>query len=156
MTLNIRQIRRDDARLLFEWANDPVTRSASFNSDPIEWETHVEWLINSINSVKRILYLIMDDETPVGTVRFDKEDKIIVGVTVAPDQRGKGYGARIIEHACSRYSSENGFAEIYAYIKPDNLASIKAFEKAGFVYFDRGMCNNSKCKIFILESNDDE
>lgn len=156
MTLSIREIRGDDARLLYKWANDPVTRSASFNSNPIEWETHVEWLINSINSVKRVLYLIMDDETPVGTVRFDKEDKIIVGVTVAPDQRGKGYGARIIERACSQYSSENGFGKIYAYIKPDNLASIKAFQKAGFVYLDQGMCNNSNCKIFILKSNNDE
>ncbi len=151
MTLNIREIRRDDARLLYKWANDPVTRSASFNSNPIEWETHVEWLINSINSVKRVLYLIMDDETPVGSVRFDKEDKIIVGVTVAPDQRGIGYGARIIKYACQRYLVENSKGKIYAYIKPDNLASIKAFEKAGFVYFEEGVCNNFKCKIFILD-----
>lgn len=151
MVLNIREIKSDDARLLFEWANDPVTRKASFKSDPIEWETHVEWLTNSIKNPNRLLYLVLDDAIPIGTVRFDMEEKTIIGVTVAPDQRGKGFGARIIQYGCEEYLAKYSLQKIYAYIKPDNPASIKAFEKAGFVYSSEGVCSNTQCKIFILD-----
>jgi RimJ/RimL family protein N-acetyltransferase len=152
MIFNSREVISSDAKLLFEWANNPVTRQASFHSDPIELEDHVNWLKNTINSVERKIYLISVLATPVAIVRFDKNEKTVIGITVSPEYRGKGLAADIIQYGCQRYVYENREEEIYAYIKIENTASLKAFEKAGFVYSDEGMCNDQPCKIFILKS----
>ena len=55
---------------------------------------------------------------------------------VSPSYRGKGYGTAILNELllCSNniIGQDISFAE--AVIYPDNIASQKAFQKAGFVY----------------------
>ena len=152
MILNIREANINDAQLLFSWANDPVTRQSSFNSDPIEWKSHLSWMENSIKNVNRILYIVLFEEIPVGTVRFDQNDTTVIGVTVAPEFRGKGMGAKIIKIACEAYLKKVNTRKIVAYIKNENLASVKAFQKAGFSLTGEGLWNNIPCIILILES----
>lgn len=151
MNLNIREITLDDAQILFLWANDPLTRLSSFNSDPILWDKHVIWLKNSIKNVNRTIYIVSFDGIPVGTVRFDRCEETIIGITVSPEYRGKGLGVKMIQSACEKYLRERNDEKITAYIKNENVASIKAFQKAGFVYKGEGQWNNISCKILILE-----
>jgi UDP-2,4-diacetamido-2,4,6-trideoxy-beta-L-altropyranose hydrolase len=58
--------------LLWQWANDPQVRNASFSSGPISWETHVAWFNDKI-SIPRAEMFIAEDERgiPVGQIRFD-------------------------------------------------------------------------------------
>jgi len=42
--VRLRRATASDADLLLDWANDPVTRAASFHPDPIDRSGHVRWL----------------------------------------------------------------------------------------------------------------
>jgi UDP-2,4-diacetamido-2,4,6-trideoxy-beta-L-altropyranose hydrolase len=135
--LRFRRVKSEDCRIIWEWANDPITRAASFSSEPIAWETHVEWFYRKLDD-RFCVFLIAEavDGTPVGQVRYDRDkNKWIISVSVAPEFRGLGYGTAIIALSLDEFQYRH-FA-VHAYIKPDNLASIRAFEKAGFV--DQGM-----------------
>ena len=137
--LTYRTAQPADARLYFEWANDPDTRRQSFHSDPISLETHTAWFTRKVVDPSALL-LVFSDETgqPVGQVRFerapvaDMPDEIIIGIAVDAKQRGKGLATQLIEMGCASCRKWWGSVTIHAYIKPDNQASVRAFERAGF------------------------
>lgn len=132
--MQLRPATGDDARLLFEWANDPQTRAASFNSDPIAWDTHVDWLQRRLNDRDTRIWIGEVDGDPVGQVRFQRDGgEWEISVVVAPDARGNGHAASLIA-AGTRELGE----PIVARIKPANEASIRAFEKAGYRLVDDG------------------
>ena len=98
--LHIRAATRDDAKLLFDWRNDEETRRASGSTEPLDWETHVEWMENVISGKfpGRALYVVEIRNVPVGTVRSDQrpDGYTEVSYTVAPLWRGKGLGKRMV------------------------------------------------------------
>src|ERR1700735_3019917 len=65
----------------------------------------------------------------VGTLRLDLLDGAWqMSWTVAPEHRGRGVGAAIVQLAVTRMTGERVFAEI----KAANLASRRIAEKSGF------------------------
>ena len=137
--LSPRSAQPADAQLYFDWANDPDTRRQSFTSNPISVETHVAWFTRKLADPNALL-LVFENETgeAVGQVRFeripvaDMPDEIIIGVSVDAAQRGKGLASQLIELGCNVCRKQWGALPIHAYIKPDNRASARAFERAGF------------------------
>ena len=129
-----------DAQLYFDWANDPDTRRQSFNSNPISLERHTAWFTRKLADANALLLVFFDEiEHPVGQVRFertpvaDMPDEIIIGISVDARQRGKGMAAQLIRQGCVACREQWGAVAIHAYIKADNPASVRAFERAGFV-----------------------
>lgn len=123
--MRLRKATMDDARRLFDWHNDPATRAASVNRDPVAWEDHLAWLEASLaNPLREIL--IAEDGVPLGTVRLDKDVRTELSITLAPAARGHGLAAPLIALA------SQGIGPVVARIRPDNAASRKAFLKAGF------------------------
>lgn len=128
-----------DVRLYFDWANDPDTRRQSFNSAPISLETHTAWFTRKLVDPNAIL-LVFENESgeAVGQVRFermpvaDMPDEIIIGISVDAHQRGKGLASQLIAQGCAVCREHWGDVTIHAYIKPQNQASVRAFERAGF------------------------
>lgn len=128
MTVSLRLATIDDADLLFGWANDPVTRASSFNSDPIVWEEHVAWLGRVLAEPGRRLW-VAESGGPVGMVRLDQSDgHEVISVSVAPGRRGEGLASPLIRAACAE-----AVGLVLAEIKPGNVRSQRAFEAAGFV-----------------------
>ncbi len=134
--ISLRDVIEDDAWILWNWANDPVSRSVSFSPDPIPWEVHFAWFRRKLICSGSHMF-IGERETgeKVGLVRFDCEnERAVISVNVAPEARGKGVGARLIRIGSDRILADNPEIEaVFAYIKPDNDASVKAFAKAGYV-----------------------
>ena len=132
--LTLRPVQADDCHLIWEWANDPVTRVASFSSESIRWETHVEWFTAKLTDPHSLFYIALDATgTPVGQIRYHIEgQEAVVSAGLAPDQRGRGYGSRIIRLASQQVFENTTVSLIHAYIKLDNAASARAFSKAGF------------------------
>ena len=128
-----------DARLYFTWANDPDTRQQSFNSAPISLEAHTAWFTRKVTDPNTLL-LVFSNEAgqPVGQVRFertpvaDMPDEIIIGLSVDAKQRGKGLASQLIQQGCAVCRKRWDAVAIHAYIKPENQASVRAFERAGF------------------------
>ncbi len=135
--IRLRRATLDDARLLLDWANDPVTREVSFQSGVIAWETHLPWLERRLASAQSLLLIAEESAgVPLGMVRFDIGDAAAAGATIsinlAPAQRGRGLGPALILLGCRELRRAHGEMEIHAFIKPGNAASVRAFERAGF------------------------
>ena len=60
-----------DLDLLFYWANDPVVRSNSFNTDPIPYDNHVSWFNRIMADLAVLQCILMDDYTPVRQIRLN-------------------------------------------------------------------------------------
>ena len=123
-TLTLRAAIDSDSEILWRWRNDSHTRMMSKNSDEIPWKNHCEWY----RDAKNVFIGIVGDDA-IGTVRLDKST---VSVTVAPEFRGKGYAQHLIRMACEKSDA----SVIYADVKKENIASIRAFERCGFVKTD--------------------
>lgn len=120
----IRPATMEDARRLFEWRNDPLTRAMSKNSELVEWAGHVEWLERRLSLPEPHLFIAEVDCLSVGTFRVDGDE---ISYTIAPEQRRRGYAKQMLQLARERFGS------LIAEVLPGNEASIAAATKAGHV-----------------------
>ena len=83
----------------------------------------------------RLIYI---ENRPLGIIAFGIHDRTLTvsEFVVAPDLRGKGHGSLILSELLREYTVSCGmeYDRAMAVIFPDNEASQKAFEKAGFVF----------------------
>lgn len=135
----------NDRRLLWEWANNPEVRAASFSPDPISWETHVAWFNTKLNlqrspSPKSMMFIAEEaDGRPLGQIRFDlrADGDWEVSISVESKMRGQGLATQLIKSGLQEVVARCGSARIHAFIKPENTASVRAFERAAFRYAGR-------------------
>ena len=138
--LTARRARMDDARLLWEWRNDPGARAGSRNADMVPWPQHLAWLESSLTREDRMLLVVEDIVGPVGTARWDlgRHGEWEVSITVAPDRRGQrlaGPLLRAAEVARSEVAGSSG-TEVTAYlavVHVDNVASVRMIETSAYV-----------------------
>ena len=123
-----------DCMLVFGWANDPETRAVSFSGTSIAEDDHRNWFTKKLASPDDQLYIAVDtDDHPVGLVRFAVEgNRAVISINLDKAHRGKGYGTALIKQGCNHLFTTSDAVEVDAFIKPENTASIKAFQKAGF------------------------
>ena len=134
----------EDARLLWEWRNDPATRASSRSSEEVPWDDHLAWLGDSLNRSDRMLLLVEDEAGPVGTVRWDLardregEHEWEVSITVAPQRRRQSLARPLLragEVALSELA-RSGATDVTAYlavVNVDNDASLRLFETSAYV-----------------------
>ena len=137
--LKLRNVKQEDCELLWEWANDPIVRSASFRSDSIPWEEHLKWFNNKLNSSNCYHFIAITKlNQPIGQIRFevDEQLKSVVSLSLASEQRGQGYSKLMLQMAIDKLFQYILVNHIQALIKPDNFASIRLFESVGFKMID--------------------
>ena len=131
--LLVRPAEHDDARLLLEWRNDPATRTASRSHDEIDWSTHVEWVERVLADPDRQLLVVLQDDRPVATVRWDRGDgEWEVSITVAPHARGQGLATAVLLAAEASLDAPDA-ALLTAAVHRDNAASLHAFARCGYL-----------------------
>ena len=141
-----------DAQLYFNWANDPDTRRQSFNSAPISLEVHEVWFARKVVDPNALLLVFETEERQaVGQVRFEEQvnGEVIIGVSVDKAFRGHGLASQIIQQGCEVYKHLRNNVPISAYIKPNNEASIRAFERAGFVETSQSGALNESISLLL-------
>lgn len=149
--LTLRRMRVEDKNLTFEWANDPIVRGNSFNTNSIPFEIHSSWFDKKLTEKNSWYYIGELNEVAVGLIRFDlKEDKLIIGITIDNRYRGQRLSSKLLTKACILASQQTDFP-IVAYIKKENIASIKSFEKAGFVYQSNLKINNIESYEYVFK-----
>lgn len=132
--VSIRRAIESDLKLTYEWANDKLTRENSFSPEPIPFETHKNWWKLKIDDENSIYLIAEVKGQPAGIIRFDKNrdnDNYTIGVNIASSYRGLGLSQEFLRKACSRFFDVRD-ASIEAYIKQENVPSIRSFEKVGF------------------------
>lgn len=133
--LTLRPVTPDDRELLWQWANDPLVRNASFSAEPISWETHVAWFSEKISSPHTEMFIAEDERgNAVGQIRFDHcpDGDWEVDVSVAGPMRGHGFASELIGHGVDLLRKDDRAVKVHALVKQSNLASVKAFERSGF------------------------
>ena len=120
--IRFRKATIEDAKLLFDWRNDPLTRQMSRTTEPVEWTGHVEWLTKRLERQESDLFIFELAGRPVATIRIDGDE---VSYTVAPEDRGHGIATEMLKIIREHFGSLK--AEIF----PHNIASIKAAAAAG-------------------------
>lgn len=148
-TVFLRKASIDDAELLFSWANDIDVRRNAFRQQEILWDTHIRWLKEKLEDENCRIYIgytymtqttnmTHSSEIPVGQVRLDnREGTAEIDYSVVAHMRGKGFGTKLLEEAMR--AADKGIRKFSAKVKKSNPASVRVFEKCGFVQReDRG------------------
>jgi RimJ/RimL family protein N-acetyltransferase len=101
----------------------------------LQWENHVNWFAKKINDSDVTMYIACQNGQPVGVVRYESNCKDMqISVMLNPDFIGQGLGAQVIALGTRKFIEEHDFKQsILAEVKCNNVASQKAFQKAGFV-----------------------
>jgi UDP-2,4-diacetamido-2,4,6-trideoxy-beta-L-altropyranose hydrolase len=129
-----------DCDQVWIWRNDPETRKASFNSAEIQWDIHERWFNDALHREDRKLFVIVADETSVGTGRLDiVGHEAAVSIHLAREWRGRGVGSSALRALAELAFRELRLDRLLASVKPDNHASLAAFAKAGFTRVESGL-----------------
>jgi len=124
-----------DSRLLWQWANDPLVRQASFSPGPISWHEHEEWFAQKISDPSCLLLIFEDATGPVAVVRTDANGRADaeISITIAPGYRGHGLASALLDRSLETIFNTTSAERVHAFIKPTNLPSSRSFANAGFI-----------------------
>ena len=143
----------ENAKDLFHWRNDVQSAAMSLDPHEITWEEHRVWYSYAISSKYKFIYFasLPDIQELVGMVRFDIENYSSkeetqseainptfadVSIIVNPAVRGRRLCVPLLTSGIREFRNVYNIP-ITAHIKQENIASIKCFEKANFVYINR-------------------
>lgn len=128
-----------DLDLYFEWTNDELVRSFSYQTDKISYESHVNWFHSKLIDSNCFMYLFENENgEKIGQVRIQKNGpNAIIGISIDKNHRGKSYASKMIKLASEEFLKLNPSNVIEAYIKTSNESSIIAFQKAGFTFKEK-------------------
>jgi RimJ/RimL family protein N-acetyltransferase len=138
--IELREAEFEDCDDFFRWRNHPDIRQYFFNKNKVDYEDHKKWLTEKLKSSDTKIYTALQDSKKIGVVRFEVADEKIacVSVNLNPECLQKKLGRIIISKGTEKFISDSGLdCRIIAKIKEDNIRSIKAFEKAGYVFKNR-------------------
>lgn len=133
-TLALRRASESDCALLWEWVNDPDVRASAFRSEVIPYEKHRQWFSAKLGDSLCFQFIALDiHNTPIGQVRFDvKNGEAEVDVSIARNQRGKGYSSSLIRKSVQELQRMTTTHTVHAFVKPENETSLNAFQRTGF------------------------
>ena len=137
--VTIRPITEADTDNIIRWRNAPSVVEHFIYRTPLTAEAHLNWLHNRVETGDVAQFIIMDGETPVGSVYLRDIDRVNrkceYGIFIGEDScRGKGIGsaaARLaLEYAFEELKMNRVFLRVFA----DNKQAVRSYEKAGFKY----------------------
>jgi RimJ/RimL family protein N-acetyltransferase len=130
------KVTEDDCDLLFNWRNEKEVIKYSFYDKPIEYNEHIDWFNNEINT-NDYFYIYYSDGIPVGTICGEIDDgnisDILISYSIEKMYRGLGFGKKIIQLFEEKMPS---YFTLMASVKKDNIASIKIFESLGYKKYE--------------------
>lgn len=143
----------EDTDIYYNWANDPVTRSNSYNKGRITYEEHVKWFSAKRTSADAWLYVFLDEQgSPVGQITISADrlaGEAVIGISIDKDHRGKGYSSEMIRLATADIHHREPGVPVIANIFKMNIASQRAFTKAGFVRQAEKSIQNIPSYVFV-------
>ncbi len=131
--LTLKIFQEEDIDLLFEWVNEEGCRKNSFNPEPIDYETHVNWCLDKITSEEVDIFIVYLQNIPVAQLRFLYEKhKALISYSIDKNYRGMGLGYRVIKLIDQEACYKDTCKTLIGKVKKDNLPSQKIFERCGY------------------------
>lgn len=132
--------KQSDAEIAFSWRNSAITRR--FFRDPRELTLieHMAWWRQTLSRADQNLLIAQLGRVKVGVLRLDWEaehQQAEVSIYIDPTYSGLGLGKHML-HKLSLWVHASASAQkrLIAEINPDNIASRRAFESAGYRRLD--------------------
>lgn len=150
----VRRAEQGDSRLLWEWANDPLVREASFSPEHISWDEHCHWFAEKGRDPRETILICEDDlRNSIGTVRFHETSPydVEVGVTIAPEHRGQNYAPYVLRLALDYLLEASTAVRVHAFIKKSNAPSVRSFERVGFRHAGNESVRGNDALHYVLE-----
>jgi UDP-2,4-diacetamido-2,4,6-trideoxy-beta-L-altropyranose hydrolase len=131
---SVRNASANDARLYFDWANDPAVRANSYQSADISWDDHIKWFETVTTSPSWQLWLYHIDGLPAAQMRLKiEEQKATINYSISHAYRGKGLSFLLLKHAALKISLQRPEVEyLEGWVKKSNLPSYRAFIGSGY------------------------
>ena len=109
-------------------------RKNSFSTEKIPYENHVEWFKRLLEREDCKQYIYYVDDVAVGQVRVAMEnDKAEIGYSICNTARGKGYAKKMLQLLREQLKKDVPEVKtLVAKVKPENVASQKAFLGTGY------------------------
>lgn len=122
----------------FEWASDATVRAYSFNQNPISFEEHQNWFLKKIKQPDCMYLLGKWGNEIVGSLRFDiTGSNALISYLVSPRHHGKGLGRILLAKGLEYLAQQNKtISTATGFVMPQNIASVKVFERLGFLCTD--------------------
>lgn len=140
-----------DSKLIFNWSNEALVRQNSFNSEALVFENHDEWYREKLQEASQIFLIVMVDQTEAALVRYTiQDDHAVVGISISKAFRGKQLASRILIDSAKEYFKTNTLP-IFAFIKKNNIASIRSFENAGYTFLKATKVKDHDSVVYQLE-----
>ncbi len=133
-SLVVRRAEEKDIKDIFELSNEPGVRHFSISSKSIPWEDHVKWFPEKLKNPDCDYFVAESGGGFAAQVRYQLEnDAVVVSISILSSFRGRGFAPVILKESARQvFAARPGLDAITAYICPDNTASVKSFEKAGY------------------------
>lgn len=132
----VRKAVEADSELIWKWRNDPDTRAASRTTEEVPWSGHKRWFARALADPNRQLLLGSLQDEPIGVVRFDRlipPTQWEVSINLAPVSRGRRLSVPLLAAGHVWLAENYGEPLVVAYIRETNTASLRTFERAGYV-----------------------
>lgn len=128
-----------DLDLTYSWATDPIIRQFSFNKHVISYNEHTIWFLNKLNDLYCFYFILEYKDKTIGSIRFDiSNNEALISYLLDPLYHGQDLGLLLLKIGIKSFINEvnfnvTPFNELSGYVLKENIPSIKAFEKLGFM-----------------------
>jgi len=153
-SVSLRAATPDDEGRVWVYNDDPSARRAALHTAPIPWASHRTWYASRLADPGTSIWIVESGGEPVGTVRIEargEEDDF--SIALSPGARGRGIGTAAVRLAAQRHGEARPGKRLVALIRPDNDASVRAFERAGFSQAGTREVDGVSILVFTLESS---
>jgi len=124
-----KKLKKEHQIILQDWFKDKATRKHLGGMLPLE--NCVNYMISNPDT---LAFLVFENEKSIGMVDIEidpSEKTASISLLINPHYRKKGLGTLLLKTALQLDCYKN-CTRLDAFIEPDNIASIKCFQKAGF------------------------
>lgn len=137
--ISLRAANLADEAYLLNLRNDPVVRANSINPEPISKTHHNKWYSETLQDNKCLIFIAeTDTHLPVGYFRFQlNESRWFISYALNNYARNKNISFKILKKSIDEFFIVVREVNLYAYIKSDNIASLRILTKCGFSEFEK-------------------
>ena len=128
--VNLRIMEREDLPILKKWDND-IGIMGEYEPIIQETKTDLERQFDKLTE-GQWFFIEKKDGTKIGLIAHFVAHGTVIRYAVLPDERSKGYGSEAIEIIVDYLFLAKNIVRIQAETHPQNAASQRVLEKAGF------------------------
>ena len=131
--VNLRPLESRDLDWFTEWNNDPEYKGPFEPHEYLSRDQIESWF----NSKKNAEWWVIESQQgePMGQIVTGAQgDYYWLGYILHPDYRGNGYTTEAVKLLVTHLFSTKNIIRIQAECSPENIASVRVLEKAGFTY----------------------